>query len=121
MLKSLSSNKRTVFDIVNIVAGLGLFLSPWYLGYAGEAHAAWHAWIVGGGIALIAGAALYAFHEAEEWANVALGIWAALAPWVIGFAGLSAAMTAHIVFGAVVAIMAGASLWFINNRPLSTA
>ncbi|KAB2723409.1 Uncharacterised protein [Brucella anthropi] len=29
MLKSLNSNYRTVFDIVNIVAGLGLLISPW--------------------------------------------------------------------------------------------
>ena len=32
MLKSLSSDNRKVFDIVNIAAGLGLLLSPWYLG-----------------------------------------------------------------------------------------
>lgn len=32
MLKSLSSNNRTAFDVVNIITGLGLLLSPWYLG-----------------------------------------------------------------------------------------
>lgn len=40
MLKSLSSNSRPALDIVNIVAGLGLFLSPWYLAYTGETYAA---------------------------------------------------------------------------------
>lgn len=29
MLKSLSSDNRTAFDVANIVAGLGLLLSPW--------------------------------------------------------------------------------------------
>jgi hypothetical protein len=40
MLKSLSSINRIAFDVVNIVAGLGLLLSPWYLGYANETYAA---------------------------------------------------------------------------------
>ena len=36
MLKSLSSNNRTAFDIVNVVAGLGLLVSPWLFGVAAE-------------------------------------------------------------------------------------
>lgn len=40
MLKSLSSNNRTAFDIVNIVAGLGLLVSPWLIGFAAETYAA---------------------------------------------------------------------------------
>ena len=31
MLKSLSSNDRSALDIANIVAGLGLLISPWLL------------------------------------------------------------------------------------------
>jgi len=66
MANSLSSSNRTAFDVVNIVAGLGLLLSPWYLGFTNEAYAAWNAWIVGAAVAVIAAAALFAFHEAEE-------------------------------------------------------
>ncbi len=36
MLKPLPSNNRTAFDIVNIVAGLGLLISPWLLGFTAE-------------------------------------------------------------------------------------
>ncbi|QOG06578.1 SPW repeat protein [Aureimonas sp. OT7] len=121
MLKSLSSNNRTAFDFVNIVAGLGLLLSPWYLGYATEAYAAWNAWIVGAAVALIAVAALSAFHQVEEWANAALGLWAVIAPWVLGFSAVTFATWAHVIAGLVVAVLAAVSLWFTTNRPLSTA
>jgi hypothetical protein len=60
VLKSLSSNNRTAFDIVNIVAGLGLLVSPWLIGFAAETYAAWNAWLVGAAIAVIAAVALYA-------------------------------------------------------------
>ena len=33
MVKSLSSNGRPALDVVSLVAGLGLLLSPWYLGF----------------------------------------------------------------------------------------
>lgn len=121
MLKSLSSNNRTAFDVVNIVAGLGLLLSPWYLGYATETYAAWNAWIVGAAVTLIAIAALFAFHQVEEWANIGLGLWAVIAPWVLGFPAVASAMWAHVIAGLVVAVLAAVSLWFTTNRPLSTA
>lgn len=121
MLKSLTSKNRTTFDIVNIVAGLGLLLSPWYLGYSAEAGAAWNAWIVGAAVVVIGGAALFAFHQAEEWINLVLGVWAVIAPWTLGFAAISAAATVHVIAGLIVAILAAINLWFTTNRPYSTA
>jgi hypothetical protein len=121
MLKSLSSNNRTAFDIVNIVAGLGLLISPWLLGFTAETYAAWNGWIVGAAVALIAVAALYAFYEVEEWVNLVLGIWAVVAPWVLGFSAVTAAMWAHVIAGLVVAVLAAGSIWFSHNSPLSTA
>lgn len=120
MLKSLSSDHRTAFDIINIVAGLGLLLSPWYLGYAAETYAVWNAWIVGAAVTLIAVSALYAFHQVEEWANLVLGLWAVVAPWALGFSAVASAMWAHVIAGLVVAILAGVSLWLANGRSYST-
>lgn len=122
MLNSLSSNvNRTAFDVVNLIAGLGLLVSPWLLGYAAETSAAWNAWLTGAAVAVIAIVALVAYHQAEQWANLALGLWAIVAPWALGFAGVSAALTAHLVAGPVIAVVAAASLWFVNQRPLSRA
>lgn len=121
MLKSLFSDNRAAFDIVNIVAGLGLALSPWLFGFTAETYAAWNAWIVGAGVAIIAIVALFAFHQAEEWVNLALGLWSMIAPWALGFAGVTAAATAHVVVGLIVALVAAGSLWLITNRPYSSA
>jgi uncharacterized membrane protein len=121
MLKSLSSDNRAAFDIANIVVGLGLLLSPWYLGYAAETYAAWNAWIVGVAATLIAGAALFAFHRVEEWANVVLGLWTVIAPWTLGFSAVAAAMWVHVLAGIVVVILAAVNLWFGGNRSYSTA
>ena len=121
MLKSQSSNNRTVFDIVNIVAGLGLLISPWLLGFTADTYAAWNGWIVGAAIALVAVTALCAFCEAEEWVNLVLGIWAVVAPWVLGFSAVTAAMWAHVIAGIVVAVLAAGSIWFSHNRPWSAA
>jgi SPW repeat len=121
MLDSLSRDNRTVLNIIVIIAGLGLALSPWYLGYTAESHAAWNAWIVGAGVAVVGALAIFAFHEAEEWVNLALGVWAVIAPWLLGFAALAAATTAHMIAGLIVAIMAACSLWFTPTRPYSAA
>lgn len=122
MLKNLTSDSsRPALDVVNILAGIALALSPWLLGYAADAVAVWHAFIAGVITALIAARALVAFHKNEEWANLAVGLWIVAAPWVLGFAGLAAAMWSHVIAGVVVAALAAASLWLANDRPLSAA
>ena len=121
MLKSLSDKHWSAFDIVNIVAGLGLFLSPWYLGYAAATSAGWNAWIVGALVALVAVASLVAFSEYTEWANVVLGLWSIVAPWALGFSAIAAATWSHVIAGLVIAALAAANVWFAHNRPLSSA
>jgi hypothetical protein len=109
--------ENTALDVVNVVVGVCLALSPWVLGFLDVA--AWDAWLVGAAMALVALGALLAFHEWEGWVNLVLGIWAIIAPWVLGFAGY--AMTVHVVAGAIVAVLAAVALWFTHKRPLSTA
>ncbi|AZV18120.1 SPW repeat protein [Mesorhizobium sp. M7A.F.Ce.TU.012.03.2.1] len=122
MLKNLTSgSSRPALDVVNILAGIALALSPWLLGYAADAVAVWHAFIAGVITVLIAARALVAFQKYEEWANLVVGLWIVAAPWVLGFAGLAAAMWSHVIAGVVVAALAAASLWLANDRPLSAA
>ena len=121
MMHSTYFRDRNPADAVNILAGLGLALSPWFLEFTTVAAAAWNAWIVGAAIALIALAALVSYHRAEEWVNGLLGLWAVIAPWVLGFSELRSAMGAHVVLGLVVVIVAAALLWSDNHRPHSTA
>lgn len=122
MLRTFTSDSsRPALDVVNIIAGVALVLSPWFLGYAAEAPAAWHAWIAGAVVALIAAGALLAFHAYEEWANLVAGLWTVAAPWVIGFSAVATAMWTHVIVGVVVAALAAGSLWLSGNRPLPAA
>lgn len=112
--------QETAIDVVNLIAGLVLAISPWVLRYAGQGYA-WNAWIVGVVMALVAIGALVAFQKWEEWVNLVLGIWAIISPWALGFAANSGAMATHVIVGLVVAILAGVELWLAQHRPFSAA
>lgn len=43
-----------------------------------------------------------------SWAQLILGIWVLVSPWVIGFADISAALWSNVIVGALVVIFA---LW----------
>ncbi len=103
-------------DVINLVLGAWLFVSPWVFGFA-DGTVAWNAWIVGALIALVAIAALMAFTEWEEWANLLLGLWAILAPWNLGFDGNKAAMANHVIVGVIVAALAAIELWVTYHKP----
>jgi hypothetical protein len=95
-------------DIVNLILGLWLIVSPWILSYIAEPAAAWNGHIVGIIVAVAALAALIAFHIWEEWVNVVLGIWLIVSPFILGYAMLPSALWNQIVIGLVTLILA---LW----------
>ena len=101
-------------DATNIVLGVWLALSPWFLGYAGQATPAWNAHVIGVIIAVAALAALFAFQQWEEWVNAALGTWLIASPYLLGFAGLSSALWNQVVVGFLVAALA---IWTAVNSP----
>lgn len=111
----------TVVHGLSAVAGLALFLSPWLFGFAAEAAAAWSAWVLGVLIALGGIAPLIKRQSWEDWANLALGLLAFVAPWLLGFASVGPALTMHMTMGAMVAAIAAYELWRSRNRPLSAA
>ena len=111
--------QETALDVVNAVVGVCLALAPWVLGFTADATAAWNAWIVGAAIAFIAVGALVGFSEWEEWANLVLGVWAVIAPWALSFSGTAGAVTAHVIAGLIVAVLAAIELWFVHNQPVS--
>ena len=90
-------------DWTNLVLGVWLFLSPWLLGFAGSAAAAWNAWLLGAVVVVFALWALAAPRSrGAQWWLVISAAWVFIAPWVLGFAGVSAgAWNAWIVSVAV--------------------
>lgn len=107
--------KESWADVVNLLLGVWLFLTPWIFGYAGTTTAAWNAWIAGALIAVLGVAALAAFAEWEEWIEVLAGIWVAISPWVLGFSAVTAAMGWHLIVGIVVAVLAGVRLYYARQ------
>ncbi|MDP3759649.1 MAG: SPW repeat protein [Ramlibacter sp.] len=97
-------------DPVNALVGVWLILSPWALGFQGETNALANAVIVG--VLLIAAAlgAIFVPRAWEEWTEGALGLWLAISPWALGFAGLQNAMISTVASGIVVMVLA---LWVL--------
>jgi hypothetical protein len=104
-------------DWINLILAALLLVSPWLFDFAGERVPAWHACIAAVVIGGFAMAALAAFAEWEEWINLALGIWLAAAPWVLGFAGITNAMWTHLVVGLLVAAAAAWEIWQVHHEP----
>lgn len=94
-------------DWGNLILGIWLFLSPFFLGYAGGNAAAWNSYILGVGISVFAVAALARRQPWEEWTNLVLGVWVVIAPWVLGFWEAGGATWNHVIVGLLVAMDAG--------------
>ena len=101
-------------DVANLILGIWLAISPWALSYMADATPAWNAYIVGIVIAVAAAAAIMAFHQWEEWTNVALAIWLIVSPFLLGYAMLSNALWNQIVLGIIIGILA---LWTAVASP----
>jgi hypothetical protein len=96
-------------DWANLILAVWLFLSPWILGFAAArgadpaaANASWNAWLFGIVIGVIAAVAIARLQKWEEWVNAILGVWLFVAPWALGFSGLSNATWDHWIVGALV-------------------
>ncbi|NIR58495.1 MAG: SPW repeat protein [Gammaproteobacteria bacterium] len=91
-------------DWVSLIFGIWLFFSPWILGYADAANAAWNAYILGVAVVIFSIAALAQGRVWEEWVDLVLGVWLIIAPFVLGFTAEGAAMWNHIVLGILLVI-----------------
>ena len=106
--------RETLADVINLVLGAWLFLTPWIFGFVPNTAASWNAWLSGVAIGVVALAALLAFAEWEEWINLLLGVWVAVSAWAVGFAVHATATWVHVVTGIIVAAVAGVRLWLMH-------
>ena len=117
MLEHGWKKKETLIDAINVALGAWLALSPWIVGFSSAAEATWNAWLTGIVIAALAVGTLAEFAPWEEWINIVVGLWAAIAPWVVGFSTNVAATRIHVITGLVVAALAAVRLWFARQGP----
>lgn len=108
---------EAVCDIINLVLGAFLFLTPWIFAYPAGPEST-NAYICGIVIAALSIAALAAFADWEEWLNLIVGLWVIVSPWVLGFADRTA-IYVHVIVGVLVAALAGIELWVRHSRPPS--
>jgi hypothetical protein len=101
-------------DVLNLILGAILFLSPWIFGFASGTQTQ-NAVISGIVIMVLSIAALAAFMEWEEWINLLAGLWVLVSPWVLGFADAAAAMWTHLIIGILVAVIAAVELWLMRR------
>ena len=122
MFETVKFRKESALDLINLLLAAVLFLAPWLWSFTGTTAAAWNAWISAAVIGVIALAAVFAFAPWEEWLNLALGVWVAVSPWILGFTAIASALYAHVVLGLAIAVLAAGELWLTRRvLPHATA
>ena len=108
-------------DIVNIVLGAWLAVSPWALGYS-DTHtlATWNAVIAGLVIVVVEVIDLDAPGAWEEWTSLILGLWVIVAPFVLGLGSHQAGIVSTVTIGILVALFAAWVLWVSKSVSRST-
>lgn len=102
---------ESALDLYNLLLAMFLLISPWLFVRVNET-AAVDLRASGAVIAVLSLAAMVAFSSLEEWANLLLGFWLIVSPWVLGFAH-TRAMHFSIAVGAAVAFLAALELWIV--------
>ena len=105
--------RESALDLYNLLLSMFLFISPWLFARANEA-ATIDLLASGAAIAALSLGAMVAFANWEECANLLLGIWLIVSPWVLGFVHTSA-MHASIGVGVMVAFLAALELWLVYD------
>jgi hypothetical protein len=116
-MNALTERQDAAINAVNAVLGAILLASPWLLNFTAEQVPTWNAVISGAVIAIVAFAAFTRMREWEEWIGLAIGLWAMVSPWLLGFAGSRPAMWTHVIIGLLVAALAGIELWRTHGTP----
>jgi hypothetical protein len=104
---------KTVKTLSWLVVLLGAWevVAPFILGYSNAANALWDALILGIALIILAGWAALANQDSTvktlEWINVILGVWLIIAPFLVQYANVTAALWNDVVVGILVVVLAG--------------
>lgn len=102
-------------DWVGILVGAWLCASPWVLQYSDNMLATQNAFLIGFLLIAAETVILYTFRAWEEWANVAIGAWLVISPWVLAITGTVA--TANVIVAGVVVLgLALYELWDVRQQ-----
>jgi hypothetical protein len=95
---------------------LWLLISPWAVDFSFETPATRNAVVAGTLLLALEVVTLSAFRTWEEWANVAVGGWLVVSPFILAVASGGARVNFIVVGGAVV-LLALYELWDLGRSP----
>jgi hypothetical protein len=102
-------------DVLNLVIGAWLFVSPWAIRGSMEVSAAmWNAYILGVAIVVFAAVAVSMPRVWEEGINIALGVWMIISPWVLRFSAHRDLAANAVIVGILVTVLA--ALAMVNDE-----
>lgn len=94
-----------------VVMGAWEVLAPFILGASSKAGFMWDAIIIGIALIVLAGwAALSSVTSTVKnlsWVNAVLGLWLIIAPFILGYSNIGAALWNDIIVGIIVLVLAG--------------
>ena len=104
--------------MVTLVLGLWIIVSPWILGFAATANAAWTYYLVGALVTIFSAIALIGGRgPAPHWVVGLFAAWFAGSPWMLNYATLNVAAATAVVTGIVTAVLAIWALVLDARRP----
>jgi hypothetical protein len=92
-----------------------MLMSPWLFDLAPAAK--WNLWICGYAAATICVADLTAEADWEPRTSLWLGLWLAVAPWLLGFGDDRTAALLHFAAGTIVSLLSAVELWGAERTP----
>ena len=120
---TVAANGARVTAGINFLIGIWVFVSPWVYGAASNSNA-WNSWIVG---ALVAIFALIRWSSPAGarglgWANMILGSWLFISPWVYVYTANSGRFINSLCAGVAIFVLSlyGASLHRTGMTDLPT-
>ena len=106
-------NINRLQDLLEIVVGLWLCISPWVLGYADPLQAAgWGAIVAGIGVLLFSFEDLVLPSEIEEWVELVLGVGLMGLPWAWGYSDNMPATLNSVISGFLIS---GIAIWALKH------
>jgi hypothetical protein len=93
-------------DWLGIALGAWLLVSPWALGFSDQTAPTMNARVMGTVLVLEELLELYVHEAAEEWMDVAAGVWLLLSPVMLGFTMVTSATISTIAVGALSVLFA---------------
>lgn len=107
-----SNSAGNRLDFITLLLGLAFLAAPWVLGYGGNERATASSIVAGLAIVACAVVALAELPHLFEEVDALLGIAAATAPWIMGFAQVPHAAATHVALGLGVALLSLGELWW---------